>query len=161
MNQPGFNGIIRGFWTLHSLEISTLFEEITSAGGLQDVVNDPKHSAALATHKALDLMGGPGRRGRLVEDGDLGRKWGEWMKISGCFLPKNVDVCNLSVQPKSWILAIKSGMNQVFLFLANWWDWRIHQLDTDGGMQSQKKSFPKTGRCRQPKWGFYFIIINH
>lgn len=25
---------------------------------LQDVVNDPKHSAALATHKALDLMGG-------------------------------------------------------------------------------------------------------
>eukprot|EP00434_Breviolum_minutum_P014282 symbB.v1.2.012590.t1/scaffold871.1/size156202/3 len=25
---------------------------------VRDVLNDPKHSAALATHKALDLMGG-------------------------------------------------------------------------------------------------------
>ena len=29
--------------------------------GLRDVLNDPKHSAALATHKALDLMGGAPR----------------------------------------------------------------------------------------------------
>jgi len=34
------------------------------------VLNDPKHSAALATHKALDLMGGAPRNAEV-----LGRVW--------------------------------------------------------------------------------------
>ncbi len=37
--------------------------------GLRDVLNDPKHSAALATRKALDLMGGPHFVAGVVEFG--------------------------------------------------------------------------------------------
>ena len=56
--------------------------------GLRDVLNDPKHSAALATHKALDLMGGPqnGRGGLNLERGYMIYyidiiKWFEWFKL--------------------------------------------------------------------------------
>lgn len=95
-----------------------MFGEITWPWGLQDVVNDPKHSAALATHKALDLMGGVTVRQTVVEHDDFAGKW--WI------LPgKNVVDFTLN----DGFYPLNLGFH---VFLANWWDWRLHKLDTNG-----------------------------